>query len=36
MLNRWRVYKDNIIVFSVIVGMFNIPILLCIVEYLKQ
>lgn len=35
MLKRWKVYKDNIIVFSIVVGMFIIPVFLCIMEFLK-
>ncbi|CAM2361236.1 hypothetical protein LISE100100_01040 [Listeria seeligeri] len=35
MLNRWKVYKDNICVFSVIVGMFMFPIILSLLEFHK-
>ncbi len=35
MLSRWKLYRENIYVFIVIVGMFLFPIILCIVEYKK-
>ncbi|CBY63536.1 hypothetical protein LMOSLCC2376_1504 [Listeria monocytogenes SLCC2376] len=34
-LNRWKVYKDNFIVFSIVIGMFTIPIFLCLMEFFK-
>lgn len=36
MQNKWRVYKDNIIVFSLVIGMFAIPVFLCLIEFLSE